>query len=255
MKFVLLFCITIFLFKSSNGFSETESPDKPKQKSWQISLGLGAAFKNNIRKDNTKSGTGGDLVATPLPLLQVAWGPISVGQQGVNAAFYGNRVVGASLNFNQAGDRYYGSGMEQKKESWLLGLGVKYHKISALFAKDISARSRGSKLNLSYSEMYPLGKKVFTRSAIGIECYDENFASYYYGVKAIEATSFRNEYHPKRYCIPSLSFFPIYKYNDNLDLLSGFSFKGLAKEIRHSPLVKNGVWLESALILGGLWKF
>ncbi len=223
-------------------------------KSWRISLGLGASIKNNLRRNNNKSGSGGDVVFTPLPLLQIAWGPISVGQQGVNAAFYGNQQTGASLNFNQAGDRYYGTGMEIKKESWLLGLGLKYHKFSFLFAKDISARSRGAKLNFNYAELYPLGKNMKTRSSLGLECYDQKFAQYYFGVKANEVMATRREYNPKKFCQLTMSFFPIYSFDEHLDFMAGLSFKGVSKEVKNSPLIKSN-WLESALIIGSLWKF
>ena len=223
-------------------------------KSWRISIGLGAAVKNNIRKNNNKSGQGGDVIINSLPLLQIAWGPISIGQQGVNAAFYGNRQVGASLNFNQAGDRYNGAEMENKKESWLLGLGLKYHKFSLLLAKDISARSKGSKFNINYTEVYPLGQKTLTRSSLGVECFDKNFAHYYYGVKAQEVIATRGEYQPSSFCQPTMSFFPIYSFDEHLDFLIGLSLKGLSREVKNSPLV-NSSWLESAFIFGGLWKF
>lgn len=235
-------------------FSDEKSGPTAKDRAWQISLGLGAALKNNIRIDNNRSGSGGDVIVNVLPLIQLSFGPISLGQQGVNAGVYGNKLVGVSINFNQAGDRYEGSNMETRNLSWLLGFGFKYYKFSALIAKDVTNRSRGTKLSLHYTESYPLSEKTFTRSSVGLECYSQSFADYYYGVKSNEVTSVRNEYHPKQYCLPTLSFFPGYKYDDHLNIMTGFSFKALSSQIRKSPTT-NGAWLESALIFGGLWKF
>ncbi len=255
-KAFVVFSLLTFISGKSAFSEETKSENSGPtvKKSWQISLGLGAAFKNNIRKDNNDSGKGGDVIIMPVPMLQVAWGPISLGQQGVNAHVYGNREIGASINFNQAGDRYFATGMEAKRESWMFGAGFKYYKLSFLVAKDITGRSKGAKVSLHYTELYPLSQKVFTRSSVGLECYDQKFAEYYYGVKTNEVAPTRSEYHPNHYCLPTLSFFPGYKLDKQLSIMSGFSFKGLSKEIRRSPTT-TGTWLEGALIIGGLWAF
>jgi len=254
INFTHITIILLAFLVALSSYGDEKTGPMASGRSWQVSLGLGGVLKNNIRKDNNKSGSGGDVIFNALPLVQLAFGPISLGQQGLNAGVYGNRLVGVSINFNQAGDRYEGTGMEARSTSWLLGFGFKYYKFSALIAKDVSNRSRGTKLSLHYTESYPLSEKTFTRSSIGLECYNSSFAEYYYGVRSIEVTSTRGEYHPKQYCLPTLSFFPGYKYDDHLNLMAGFSFKGLSREIRKSPTT-NGTWLESALIFGGLWKF
>ncbi len=253
--FVTKLLLTFLISKSA--FSAQESGPTAKdaeKKSFKLSVGLGIALKNNIRKDNNNSGTGGDIVFSPIPLIQFAWGPISLGAQGLNASVYGNRQMGVFFNLNSMGDRYNGSGMDDRENSWFLGAGFRFHKLSFLYSHDLQGRSHGKKITLHYTEMYPIGTKFFTRSAVGAECYNRSYADYYFGVKASEVTTTRSEYHTGGYCIPAVSFFPGYKYDENISFLTGLSLKGIPKEIRRSPTT-TGTWLETAIILGGIWQF
>ncbi len=251
-----LYIFFIFLQISviSKVFSEEKIAAKDPKKFWHVSLGFGVALKNNIRKDNTYSGSGGDLLTSQIPLIQIALGPISIGAQGFTANLLGNREIAGYLNINRAGDRYYSVGMESRKESWFFGAGIKYHKFNFLISRDINGRSHGLKTSVSYSAMYPIGPKLFTRSSAGIECYNKSFAEYYFGVRSTESNSFRSEYHPNGYCLPTLSFFPGYKYSEDLSVLLGTAIKGLASAIYNSPTT-DGSRLEMSLILGTSWKF
>jgi outer membrane scaffolding protein for murein synthesis (MipA/OmpV family) len=249
--------ITILLnafFGIPNAISEEKSGPTDANKSWHLSLGYGIALKNNIRKDNNYSGGQADVLFNHIPLVQIGWGPISIGAQGLSANLVGNREVAGYLNINRVGDRYYATGMENKKDSWFFGAGLKYHKLNFLVARDINGRSHGIKATAHYVALYPLGEKIFVRSSAGLECYNKSFADYYYGVKSSEATPTRSEYHPKTYCLPTASFFPGYKYNEDLNFLVGVSLKGLTQSVRKSPTT-TGTWLEEALILGATWKF
>jgi hypothetical protein len=80
-KLCLLFLFLQISF-ISKVFSEekiaAKVPKEPK-KFWHVSLGYGVALKNNIRKDNTFSRSGGDLLTSHIPLIQIALGPISIG--------------------------------------------------------------------------------------------------------------------------------------------------------------------------------
>ena len=233
---------------------EKSGPTDSSKKTWRLSLGYGMAFKNNIRKDNNYKGSHSDILFNQIPLIQVAWGPISIGAQGLMANLIGNREVAGYLNLNRAGDRYYATGMESIKESYFFGLGIKIHKFNGLISRDINGRSKGIKATFHYSSIYPLGEKISARSSMGFECYDKAFAEYYYSVQSNETNSTRSEYHPKAYCLPTASFFPSYKYSEDLNLLTGVAFKVLSKTVRQSPTT-DGSWLETTLILGATWKF
>jgi outer membrane protein len=250
------FLITISLlsyYGSNIAYSEDKIESITPQKKWHLSLGYGVAVKNNIRKDNLYSGAGNSIILNHIPLVQIGWGPISVGAQGLTASFIGDKNIAGYFNINRAGDRYYGIGMESRKDSWFFGAGLKYMKYNFLMTKDINGRSHGIKATINYSVIYPIGVKIFARSSIGIECFSRMFSDYYYGVKANESTSTRAVYQPKAYCAPGASFFPGYKVNEELSLLMGISLKGIPKTVSNSPTTDNS-WLESAVIMGATWK-
>ncbi len=247
----IIFCILFYShFFLKISFAEEKSGSSIPLK---ISIGAGGAIKNNIRQDNQYRNGHADVLFNPIPLLQISWGPVFIGQQGLTASFVGNREKSLYLNLNNLGDRYDGEGMESRRTSWFAGIGLKYKKLNLLISRDINGRSKGSKYNISYAEFYTINKTFFTRSSLGLDCFSKNFAEYYYGVKNNEATSNRQEYHPNAYCSPSMSFFPGYKFNDNVSVLTGLSLKSINNEVRNSPTT-NDNWVEAALILGGLWQ-
>ena len=219
-----------------------------------ISLGAGVAIKTNIRKNNNQLYHGGDVIASPIPLMQISWGPVFVGQQGLTANLVGDREISGFLNLNRGGDNYYATGMRARYDSWFFGGGFKYHKLTFNFSRDISGKSHGMRTGLNYVEIYHLSENIFTRSGLSLECFNDSFADYYYGVREYESNAEHPEYHPHAYCLPGVSFFPGYKYNENFNVMSGISFKGITSQVRRSPTT-TGTWLESALILGGLWRF
>ena len=219
----------------------------------KISLGAGAAIKNNIRYHNTYKNSKHDLIVNAIPLAQISFGPLFIGQQGLTLSLLGNREKSFYVNFNYYNDRYDGVGMEPRHGSLFFGAGIKYLKFNLLVTKDINARSNGKKVNASYAETYTINNLFFTRSSIGLEYSDKKFANYYYGVNSTEATNSRPQYHPSSFITPSLSFFPGYKYNENLTFLTGLSVKLLSSQVRNSPTT-NDDHFEVALITGALWQ-
>lgn len=254
LKYIITILLLSFL-STKTSYSEEKTGPTEKNKSINLSLGYGILLKNNIRKDNSYEGRGGDVLFNQLPLLQVSWGPVSLGQNGLSANIAGNRDIGGFINISRGGDRYKSQGLiYDRKDSWFFGGGMKIYKFDFLIGRDINGRSKGSRLFVHYNEMFPLNEKIFMRASVGLDCFNKSFAEYYYGVQAAEANATRSEYHPRAYCLPALSFFPVYKYSDNLHFMSGLSARALTKEVRQSPTT-TGTWLETALILGSTWKF
>lgn len=248
-----IFLVIAFLTTTLGVASEVTTAPVAK-KSWHLSLGYGVALKNNLRKNNEFSNSAADILIKHIPLAQVGWGPVSVGAQGFTANLIGNREVGGFININRFGDRYYSQGMENRKESWFFGAGLKYNKLLFMLSRDINGRSHGLRFSTNYNAIYPIGEKIFTRSSVGIECFSKSYSEYYFGVRSNEATSIRSEYHPSAYCTPGASFFPGYKIYDELSLLVGLSLKLVSSTVRQSPTT-NGDWLDAALISGLSWKF
>lgn len=254
LKYVHLSLI-LFAGLSLHVFSEeVKEVKKVAPKSFRLSVGTGASFKNNIRKNNQHSGDGGDILFSPLPFVQFSWGPLFIGQQGLTLSLLGDREKSFYVNINTGGDRYDGEGMQPRKSSFFAGGGIKYHKFSFHLARDINGRSHGIKSSFSYAETYTINETFFTRSALGLDCFDRRYADYYYSIRNSEATSMRAEYHPQAYCTMGLSFFPGYKFNPNISTVTGLSLKNVAQTVRQSPTT-DGSWLELALILGALWQF
>lgn len=220
----------------------------------KFSIGAGAAFKNNLRKDNQYSPNSDQFIFTPIPLIQLSWGPIFIGQQGLTASFYGNKDRSIYLNLNRTGDRYDGSGMESRRPSWFAGLGIKYLKFNFIISRDIDGRSHGVKSSINYTEIYTIKEKFFTRSSVGLEYFDHRFAEYYFGVRYHEASISRPEYHPSSFVNPYVSFFPGYKYNNNINILVGTAIKYLNSAASNSP-TSNGEHFEGSIITGLLWQF
>lgn len=249
---LLLLSLSPAAFSAEKIPSQTGPMGKPT--GLHFALGVGVAMKNNMRKNNTYNNTHGDVFFSPIPLLQIGWGPISFGGQGFKADLYGNRAWGVYTNIDRERNRYHGTGMDDRRDSWFWGLGGRYGKFAAYFARDIQDKSHGKKLTLNYAEMYMIRQKLFTRSAVGLECFDKNYADYYYGVKASEVTTERKEYHPASFCQPTLSFAPMYKLDEHLTFISALTLKALSKEVRQSPTIRGGL-LEAGLIFGGLYQF
>ena len=250
----ILITILLLSFLSINVSLSAEESGPTNSQTFHISLGAGVAIKNNIRKDNNESNHGGDVIASPIPLLQISWGPVALGQKGLSLALFGDKEFSGYINIDRAGDNYYATGMSARYDSWFFGGGLRYQKFHFYISRDINGRSKGLKLGLNYMKTYRLSERSFAAATLGLECYNKNFAEYYYGVKTSEATAARFEYHPKAYCIPGVSLFPGYKVTEKFSLITGASLKIITKEVRHSPTTKGG-WLEGALIFGGLWKF
>lgn len=249
---LLTFFFSLPAFSAEKMPSQTGPTGRPT--GFHLALGAGVAMKNNMRKHNTYNNTHGDLFFSPLPLLQLGWGPLSFGGQGLKADLYGTREWGVYTNIDRERNRYKGTGMEDRRDSWFWGVGGRYGKFSAYFARDIQGRSHGKMVSVNYAEMYMIRQRFFTRSALGLECFDKNYADYYYGVKVSEQTSSRAAYQPKGYCQPTLSFAPMYKMDEHVTFISALSAKALSREVRHSPTVRGG-HLEAGLIFGALYNF
>lgn len=261
MKKKAIVCI-LFLCLASVAMTVSGEESEPKtgpmnvgpKKGFKISLGYGVVMKNNMRRDDTYAHHGADVLFSSIPLMQIAWGPLSLGAQGLKADLYGSKTWGVFTNIDRTRDRYHGTGMDDRRDSWFIGFGGRYGKFSAHLSKDIQGRSYGKKFFFHYTEMYMIKQRFFTRSSVGLECFDSKYADYYYGVKSTEVTASRPEYHPGRYCLPAVSFAPMYKMDEHISLITALSVKGLPKEIRHSPTTRGGN-LETGLVFGGLWQF
>lgn len=250
MKTISLVFLCSLLFQSAS-FAEEVKPEK--KKDYHFSIGAGYALKTNIRKDNLYKGANKNIIGKAIPMAQVFIGPVQIGAGGLTLNVLGNPFLGAYLNISQMGDNYYGAGMENRKESWGAGIGAKLFGVQLQLNKDINGRSKGYKGQISYGKPYFFDDNLLIRFGVSLEILDQNFMDYYYGVRAHEATLTRPSYSPSAASNLGLNAFPIYKYNDDVNMMAGYSLKFLNKKIQDSPLT-NDKKLEHALIFGATYR-
>lgn len=228
-------------------------PAPSNDKSYHLAVGAGYALKTNIRKDNTYKNSDKDLIGKAIPMAQIFIGPVQIGAGGLTVNVVGKPFLGAYLNLSQMGDNYYANGMQNRKESWGAGIGAKIFGLQLQLNKDINGRSKGYKGQISFGKPYFFDENLLIRFGVNLEILDQNFMDYYYGVKASEATATRPYYAPSAATNLSLNAFPIYKYNEDVNFLAGYSLKFLNKKIQDSPTTKDRK-LEHALIFGATYR-
>lgn len=250
MKKIIYLLLTFATFFSFNIHSQMGPKENGK---YHFSIGAGYALKTNIRKDNNYEGANKDIIGKAIPLAQVFIGPVQIGAGGLTINILGNPFLGAYLNLSQMGDNYYATGMQNRKESWGAGIGAKLFGVQLQLNKDINGNSHGYKGLISYGKPYIYDESLIIRFGISLEILDQNFMDYYYGVRINEVNSARNFYAPSASSNLGLNAFPIYKYNEDISFMTGYSLKFLNKKIQNSPTT-NDKKIEHALILGATYR-
>lgn len=241
------FVTTLF---SQLAYSQPGLADK---KEYHFSIGAGYALKSNIRKNNNYDGADKNIIGKAIPMAQVFIGPVQIGAGGLTVNVIGNPFLGAYLNLSQMGDNYYATGMQSRKESWGAGIGAKLMGVQLQLNKDINGNSKGYRGQISYGKPYIHDEFLIVRFGVSLEILDQDYMNYYYGVRNNEVSTERSFYSPSAASNLSLSAFPIYKYNEDVSFLTGYSLKFLNKKIQDSPTT-NGKKVEHALILGATYR-
>lgn len=267
MKSLSTLLFASLLFSAQTLAEEITTPEKPNEvvasapqvenaqekSGYHFSVGAGYALKSNIRKDNLYKGAHKKMVGKAIPMAQVFLGPVQIGAGGLTLNILGNPFLGAYFNVSQMGDNYYGAGMENRKESWGAGFGVKLFGLQLQLNKDINGRSKGHKGQISYGKAHFFHDDLLVRFGVSLEILDQNYMNYYYGVRAHEATATRPYYAPSAATNVSINAFPVYKYTDDVNFLAGYSLKFLNKKIQDSPTT-NDKKLEHAIIFGATYR-
>jgi len=217
-------------------------------------LGFGMALKNNLRFDNDYINLDRSTVLSSIPMVMLFYGPISLGQNGLNLGFIGNRDRSAFLNFNRYGERYYGPLMDRRKESWFGSLGVKWDEWALVLGRDLMGRSQGIRSQLSYTYVKNYDDQSMLRASAFLEFLDGQFVNYYYGVRAHEVNAWRSIYTPGATFIPGMGLFYAPRFFEHLSLNLGAVLKYIPSEIKKSPTTK-GTDFETTMIAGAMWNF
>lgn len=247
-KFILILVSSFFI--SSLKLKAQERKSIP----LKLSVGYGVLVKNNNRFDNQYDKADSNPIFLSIPFATVNYGPLHIGGGGISLSFVGDRFINGFINVNRGGERYYGVGMDQRKDSVFVGLGARYNDFMFMLSKDINGRSKGIKTMLSYSQTKIYEDESLLRLAINLEFYNKNYANYYYGVKDNEITSSRSSYTPNGYLLPGVSAFYSKRIWEKVGLTPILTLKKYPHVVTDSPTTK-GTDFELSAIVGLTWIF
>lgn len=250
MKYIIFSIASLLMSPSLSAQEAKQEAKAPDARNWSASLGIGAAFKKNLRVGNTYENLDKKFLIRPIPLVQASYGRFSLGGQGLSFQVLGSKLAEAKLFIKRDGDRYHGVGMIPRKDSAFVGTSMRFLNYSFTVSRDIHGRSKSWTTQFNYGKMFLLNEKFFLLTNFGLDWFDDRYAEYYYGVRKHEATSSRREYHLNNYIQPSVGVLPVYKLTGTSSLMGALSVKLVAKEVRESPTM-NGDRLE----LGGLFGY
>lgn len=125
--------------------------------------------------------------------------------------------------------------------------------IGAAYYSDISGTTDGESAMVSISHPIRMGARVRLVPSVGAEWFDANVVSYYYGVRADEATATRPAYEGRATVNVRAGLSAGYALTRNWSLLGGVSYTHLGAGITDSPIVIND--RVAALYLGAGWRF
>lgn len=222
--------ITILvIFLSSNIYSQERSP-------YSFSVGAGVAVKQNIRNDNQYDKSDKSTEITPIPMAKIRLGPVSIAGPNIKLRLPRYKFAAPFIAVKRNGERYYGPGMDWRKDSWFAEVGLNLLMFQLTYARDIQGRSHGEVYNLTYNGRVMLGKVLFNYSFTHT-FFDKEFTNYYYGVRQHEATSRRSSYSPGSSGSNSVALSPIWIINEKWSWFNSVKATFLESEIKDSPTV------------------
>ena len=234
-SFIIAFCLclvtNILIAAESNDQNRGELRDRVEPKGWLYGFGLG--INGEIYK-------GYDRRVIPLPLIGYRGDKLLVLGPFANYELFeaGNfdftiNVAPRFAGFDE-GDSIFFTGMEKRKSTLDMGLGLVYEndnwKFQSKVLYDILGRSDGYEVTAQVGKVFRTGP-VFIEPTVGVSYMDDNLVDYYYGVRDNEANAIR----------------PAYQGKDVLNTTLGISF---ATPILFGGFTRAGIeytWFDSGI--------
>lgn len=219
---------------------------------YSFSLGGGAIWKQNIRNDNQYDKSDENTELRAIPMARIKIGPLEIAGPNIKLKLPRYKFIAPYISLKRSGERYYGPGMDWRKDSWFgeAGLNIMMFKLS--YSKDIQGRSSGEIFSISYSGRYFLGP-VMLSYTLSHNFLDREFSNYYYGVRSHEVTSTRNYYSPSSGGATSVALSPIWIINKNWSLFNSVKHTFLGSKVKNSPTVARDSYLT--IVSGLTYKF
>lgn len=240
----LLIITTMFLMSAVNAQGR-------KRPTYEFSIGPGVAAKTSTRFDNSYDKADKATNIQAIPFMSLKLGPISLNGGGIQLNLARVSFVSPYLSFSRDGERYYGDGMDRRKDSWFFGGGMRIAFFNIEYKKDVQSRSEGSIINLGVSKRFMFGKWMLN-TGLGASYRSSSYNNYYYGVKSHEVTAQRELYQPKGSWAYKPNFMVNYSFNDSWNASFIMSHTILGNQVDNSPTTKKDT--ETAAILGVSYK-
>ncbi|PIK15387.1 MipA/OmpV family protein [Halobacteriovorax sp. JY17] len=219
---------------------------------YSFSLGGGVAFKQNIRNDNQYDKSDKNTEIRAIPMAQIKLGPVSIAGPNVKVDLPSYKFISPYIAVKRSGERYYGPGMDWRKDSWFVEAGLNVMMFKLSYSRDVQSRSHGEVIDLAYNGRFFLGP-VILNYTFSHSFYDRKFTNYYYGVKTNEVTTTRPFYSPGASGTNSFALSPIWLINKNWSWFNSAKATFLESEIKDSPTVARDWYLT--MVSGITYRF
>ena len=239
-KFILVFVLLI-----QTTYSQQGSP-------YSLSIGGGVAFKQNIRDDNQYDKADKSTQIQPIPMVQLRLGPVSIAGPNIKLALPGSRFLRPYIAIKRDGERYYGPGMDWRKDSWFAEAGIHILMFKLAYSRDVQGRSHGETYDLAFNGRFIFGSFILNYT-LARSFLDTEFTNYYYGVRSHEVTAERPYYSPGASGTNSFALSPILILTKNMSWFNSIKATFLDSEIKNSPTVARSWYLS--IISGVTLKF
>jgi outer membrane scaffolding protein for murein synthesis (MipA/OmpV family) len=156
----------------------------------------------------------------------------------------------------EAADSPYLAGMEEREGGWYGGLRAElktdFANIVGEWVTELSGDSDGSygSVGAYWTIDTEFGQWV---PKVAVEFYDEDYTTYYYGVRTAEATLDRPAYIADSTVNLDVGVDWIYELANHHQLISSLKYRSYGSEVKDSPLIENSG--SPRLILGYLYTF
>lgn len=218
-----------------------------KRKTFAFSLGPGVVAKTSTRFDNSYDPADKATNIRFIPFMNLKLGPISLRGGGVQLNLGRVNFVSPYVSLSRGGERYYGEGMDKRKDSWFFGGGMRIAFFNISYKKDVQSRSNGAIIDLGVSKMFHFGD-LMIRPGLSGSYRSSNYNNYYYGVRSHEVTADREAYLPKGSWAYTLSSSFVYPFEKKFSTSFIVNHTMLGSEVDKSPTTRKDT--ETAMILG-----
>jgi len=243
MKKIFLSALIIL---SSNILAQQGKPPK-----YAFSIGPGVVAKTSTRFDNSYDKADKATNYAFIPFMNLKLGPVALRGGGIQVSLPGHSFIRPYVALSRDGERYYGEGMDRRKDSWFAGFGLRAAFLSIEYKKDIQSRSKGSLMRFGLGKRLMLDK-LMVRAGVGATYSSAQFNNYYYGVRAHEVTNERSLYKADGSWGYDVNLANIYRLSDKWSTSLIIFHKLLGSVVDDSPTTRKDT--ETAVIYGLSYK-